>query len=1342
MARTRDQISYIKAIKHGALGMVTTGAIGAGVYAMGGAASTWAAISSFSVTSAVMAAPATGMAVAMANPVTATIVVSATLLTTIGSVAVQYINSDTRNSKNKITTDVLFSKIKKDFNKGGAQNLEIPTLDSDFVDELAASMIEEKNEIEHKPNRKPLNLVKITIDTEKLTHGQLRKLLKGGIGDFQTTELNIINTQMGNNLVQALHESIVREGFDKLETLCLENNALCFNSLSILSKLGSASRLKVLDLSGNKLLPGSTDDNIRLVADFFKHFHQNFPTVTELKIKDIYLSNDRLHYLLPLFERPGMLKKIDISGNALGARAIAKFLKDPSVQNNINVREIKTGFKNKTVVSAIKARDARLNDFYTSMNLDESGVPVPTLLKQLASNQKESASKHLNKFFIQTQASKTDLDKWILLAEMFSEFESSDSTSSDEMSFTNFQSTFGAENDFITTSMYRQLRSSKNGQKINLTLSRQAEVLPQDTLESLTEVLGSLQGSEQRPIFPSIALNNLRMNVTAFRALLAVGLGDYQTKSLSLADNSLTDAFFSALEDNDQFGEVQTLNLSNNKITVNGLSGLAKFCNKVGVQELNISGNLIRPSSESQMREMVTFFRDLHKLIPTLKKLDVSNIGLNAHTAYVLEGLFKEPGLLETLNISENISVTLTVNLLKSNAVKNNVSIHSIITGHEARRGRVRTEIQRRNAKLEGLYDALNINRDNDTSITVALLQKLSGPESANAINELSEIIDNSELEEWQTLSRGFAAYRTSVARDNELALTDEADFIALKRLNKSVNELILDEELRALADCDENANINLSINIGRQVRPSYAKEALNQSLVWLRENEHNPVIENLALTGLKLEGNDFQNLLENGLGDWGTKCLELSELQVNDGMLSLLAEYNQFGQVKTLNLSHNNITSKGLESIVTFCQKVGVEHLNLSKNPLAPQNQAEINLLSIFCRDLHKRVPSLKTLNLSHVGLNRETILLVRPLLNNLSFLSSLDINQVAMLAPQYQSLISTPEFQSNVGLTNLNLGNRLSKNVRTHLNTKAQTLESMGNVQQNSVYEYLLKQFMRIDTPVFSDRLNSALDGASKDVLSARQMLKMTARHLKYFRDKVVLRDRTYQFQDETLFSEVVALKTNTLTKYWAEKIQNLPLRHQETIDAIRQRQSTVYLGNGALNACEMLSFQDNDQRFKLFYAVDDSFRVVNLNTKKQFVMPRYKHAIVLQENMMADMLKHHNAFVLYVAGDGDIVIKAQNRTIAEIKGVDIKLHQPGCQVMFQPISFHLLERVATMQALSASAINPVANNSSSSSNAPAMLPQYTEQQRAASVSRATSSDAPVAIQNGVSQINRSRH
>ncbi len=453
-------------------------------------------------------------------------------------------------------------------------------------------------------------------------------------------------------------------------------------------------------------------------------------------------------------------------------------------------------------------------------------------------------------------------------------------------------------------------------------------------------------------------------------------------------------------------------------------------------------------------------------------------------------------------------------------------------------------------------------------------------------------------------------------------------------------------------------------------------------------------MIKKISLNSLQLTSENFLNLVVNGIGDYETSHLQLSHNQLADDMFFVLCEYREtdFNKLKILDLSHNRLTVNCLPALVKYAAAVGLEELNLSHNPLEPRTEPQKKLFSDFCSQLHRTVPSLKKINLSYTGLTRATLPFLQPLLRNLSLLSDVSISQkMSGFVSDYEKLLADKGVEANFALLALDADNNNLAKIKRHLKKRVR-IQSVWRAglsaqeQELPVLCVLLTRLMHEIKPNFPKEINELLDKefarpTFEFALTNRQKLQSMVRRLKYFRDRVKVRDEQFVFPKEVSVAEVQALYANNLEAYWEAQLAD----KQALNTALRQVLVNEHAYHNQevrnLKAYELCSGDIGPHKIRVYWVEDDTIRVTNENNK-QFIFPRYAQSFMLEK----DIIFSDSVAGLTVSFDalGNVRISIHNRKIVSIIGDDLQFGSGRESTPTMQIPFHRFERVPHIMAL----------------------------------------------------------
>jgi hypothetical protein len=167
---------------------------------------------------------------------------------------------------------------------------------------------------------------------------------------------------------------------------------------------------------------------------------------------------------------------------------------------------------------------------------------------------------------------------------------------------------------------------------------------------------------QERPIIETIEIKNAELNDAQFIDLLTFGIGCCGTTTLNLSNNRLTFIAIQELKSYVQtkkqsFHHLRRLDLSNNNLTEECLPALKDIVSYLGIEELNISGNKLNGTKSDphyNSRFLNDFLWNLGVLMPHLKVLNISNIGLNDNCSKFLNQMLVKPSLLTNLDMTNN----------------------------------------------------------------------------------------------------------------------------------------------------------------------------------------------------------------------------------------------------------------------------------------------------------------------------------------------------------------------------------------------------------------------------------------------------------------------------------------------------------------------------------------------------------------------------------------------------------------------------------------------------------------------------------------------------------------
>ncbi|MCS5710538.1 hypothetical protein [Candidatus Berkiella aquae] len=201
--------------------------------------------------------------------------------------------------------------------------------------------------------------------------------------------------------------------------------------------------------------------------------------------------------------------------------------------------------------------------------------------------------------------------------------------------------------------------------------------------------------------------------------LLAAGLGAFNTESLILGSNALTDEGVEFLkkcivDENDSFQNLKKLSLQGNKLTHACLPHLLAIVQHLNLQKLVLSNN---PSLASHLNErekpipgteapMAEFLRQTPSKMSSLRKLKLSNTGLQAAHAQAIGNVLRKSALLQSLDIQRNKGVTYRsiADSVKGQGLEKAVSLEEMHSDHDTVLNAARI-LRKRDAAFKGCTD-------------------------------------------------------------------------------------------------------------------------------------------------------------------------------------------------------------------------------------------------------------------------------------------------------------------------------------------------------------------------------------------------------------------------------------------------------------------------------------------------------------------------------------------------------------------------------------------------------------------------------------------------------------
>lgn len=195
-----------------------------------------------------------------------------------------------------------------------------------------------------------------------------------------------------------------------------------------------------------------------------------------------------------------------------------------------------------------------------------------------------------------------------------------------------------------------------------------------------------------------------------------------------------------------------------------------------------------------------------------------------------------------------------------------------------------------------------------------------------------------------------------------------------------------------------ENKNKILPLNMAKY----YIKIGKTFRELFDKEPNNRPFVEQIIINNAEMTDEQFEHLLEYDLGCCGTRKLDLSKNRLTtlsiQNLRDVVVKNKSFQNVKSLNLSHNNLSHHSLGQLIGIIEHLGIEELDLSGNDLngTTENANSINPdLMNFLSNLSGRMSSLKVLKIADIGLTDNFTDKLKDVLKSPTILKHLDIRE-----------------------------------------------------------------------------------------------------------------------------------------------------------------------------------------------------------------------------------------------------------------------------------------------------------------------------------------------------------
>tara|TARA_R110002110_G_scaffold415856_1_gene658401 strand:- start:50346 stop:54560 length:4215 start_codon:yes stop_codon:yes gene_type:complete len=535
-----------------------------------------------------------------------------------------------------------------------------------------------------KQNNDPI-VDSISLASLVLCSKDMINLMKVGLGDYRTSTLDLSKNNIDDMFLKALSED--EETFESLKIIDLSDNNISINGLKHLVDFSARVGLEEINLSGNGLNIKNRA-NVKIFAEFIEDLAEKVPALKKLSLRGVGLSKNQLNVFKPLFSKISIFEDLDISENRLDKKQVLNLLNSPEFQTNVSIKAVVTGADKADVKTALKKRERELVKIRNALDIDvDNALPLELIDFLMRTNEAEWPEA-LQIFLDREPGLKQN---WMRKVKMFSSYLESQTDDDIAKMFIRFSQEKNLDK-YINFDVIERLSAAQNGEKINLVFDLPAAEREKQSKLIITKLetcLETLSHSENELIIPNIQLNRLNLKASDIRRLLGKELGYYSTSQLDLSNNYLGDDALDALiEDNDALATLQALNLSGNKLTAKSLAAVAELAGRVGLESLDLSNNPINPKNNEEVALLLKFCLRLPQTIPTLQKLNISNIGLQGKDLQLLRPLLTNLSSLSEVNIEQSTAKYIRdyKPLVSARDVINNLTVETVNTGKNTAR--------------------------------------------------------------------------------------------------------------------------------------------------------------------------------------------------------------------------------------------------------------------------------------------------------------------------------------------------------------------------------------------------------------------------------------------------------------------------------------------------------------------------------------------------------------------------------------------------------------------------------------------------------------------------------
>jgi hypothetical protein len=222
------------------------------------------------------------------------------------------------------------------------------------------------------------------------------------------------------------------------------------------------------------------------------------------------------------------------------------------------------------------------------------------------------------------------------------------------------------------------------------------------------------------------------------------------------------------------------------------------------------------------------------------------------------------------------------------------------------------------------------------------------------------------------------------------------------------------------------------------------------------KEAKNSLIIPTIKISTSRFTEQDLDNLVRNGLGDFGTTHLEITDTKNGDHLVLFLreaVERGAFPELKTLILRNNKLTAMCLPDLAKIGQLLNLEIMDLSDNKLMVSTEPDVAQKHIdFFRMFNQNFAAMKELRLKNISLNFDNVEQLKPLFAQPSVLATLDITANNFGPKNLEKLIKSDEVQCNLNVDHIITEYRKSRPVVQAIAARDKKYETLNLPDEES--------------------------------------------------------------------------------------------------------------------------------------------------------------------------------------------------------------------------------------------------------------------------------------------------